>query len=117
MTDIERDAYTSESLSAHFRRMYDIGNSVPVFDNIQEIDANAEAIYKPIGKLKEGKRFWVHVVNTPETWKHEVELDQGFVFPPGFNNVVDVVPRWADPQRLIVYMHFRPCADGLPEDF
>lgn len=102
----------AEILSNHFREMYDIPADVAVFDRAEECPRD--------GKM--GRRYWVHVENASPDWervmREDLEERGEPAIPAGFNNVVDVVEinRSSD-HKVMVYMHYKPGAPGLPTDF
>ena len=118
--------YTSEYLSSVFREMYDISADVPVFDraaSFQQLPPKSDTGNVFTGEWFERiapNMYWVHVANASEQWMAEIERDQGFEFPEGYNNIVDVVRTRYNTDKEdkhLVYMHYRAEAEGLPRDF
>ena len=107
-----------EELSRYFRESYNIPQDVPVFDRAREI---TEDEMWDGGMPGCGYWYWVHVTNTPDEWEKELRADLerhkvGFTFPQGYNNIVELVDGFSNGKKM-VYMHYRPCAPGLPTDF
>lgn len=104
-------------LSKWFREMYDIPESVPVFDKARLF---TEDEYYQTGNVGCGDWYWVHVTNAPPAWEETLRVDmmergEPITLPEGFNNVVEVVDASFSRDRMLVYMHYRPW--GLPTNF
>lgn len=104
-------------LSAWYREMYGIPEDVPVFDRARPFTDDEQ--YTLGNGPDMGDKYWVHVQNTPHEWedvlRREVRRDEAL--PEGYNNRVDVVESMATKGKMLIYMHYRPCATGLPDDF
>lgn len=107
--------YDAASLSNWFRQMYKISNEVAVFDRVEPISDSNRHTARGTAVF-----YWVHVQNSSPAWERELRQDMArrgdeFTLPVGYNNLVDVSESPID-GKMKVYIHYRLCAPGLPED-
>lgn len=103
--------YDADSLSHFFRAMYDIPNNVAVFDK-------AMLCPKKLQYPDLGTTYWVHVTNMAREWEHDIidDLWSEDVVPREYNNIVDVMSPSPNDGKVKIFMHYKTCAPGLPQD-